>query len=166
MDTRRKINMGLIGVLVLLLLAGCASGLSVAMLGTPGGYGEKVTIQDLVKNWRDYTIYYAGLTEDIPAALLFDPKNDDKTLLGERWKKVTDKETLTNMVSFIKNYVNYEPRLYSIVGPDHVVYGYLFSPTNDVYLKVLNANTVYVYDIESPVYRGGGGEIGDHGSKH
>ncbi len=165
MDTRKKINVGLIGALALLLLTGCAS-LNLPLLEAPGSYGEKVTIQDLVKNWHDYTIYYAGLTEDIPAALLFDPKNDDKTLLGKRWKKVTNKETLIGMVSFINNYVNYEPRLYSIVGPDHVVYGYIFSPTNEVYLKVLNADTIYVYDIESPVYRGGGGGRADHGSKH
>ena len=168
MDTKRTINVGLIGVLALLLFTGCAMTQGVAMLGAPESHGQRVTLQDLVKNWQDYTIYYAGQTPDIPAALLFDPKNDNKKLEGKWWERVKDKETLTSMVSFIKNYTNYSPHLYSIVGPGGVVYGYVFSPTNDVLVKVLNANTLYVYNVESPLYKGGGGEIdAGHGmSKH
>ena len=167
MDTRKEIKVGLIGVLVLLLLTGCASILNAPLLETPGSYGKKVTIQDLVNNWDAYTIYYAGLFQDTPAALMFDPKGDSKTLEGKKWNRVKDKETLIGMVSFIKNYVNYNPRLYSVVGPDHVVYGYIFSPTK-VYMKVLNANTIYVYNVESPLYKGpGGGERGEpHPSMH
>jgi hypothetical protein len=159
MDTKKRMYPVLIGVLALLLLGGCASFKGMGMLSAPGTYGKSVTLQDLVKNWHAYTIYYAGLSEDTPAALLFDPKNDDKTLTGKRWERVKDKKILTSMISFIKGYAQFDPRLYSIIGPDKEVYGYVFSPTNEVYLKVLNGKTIYVYDVESPLYRNDGNDM-------
>lgn len=130
------------------------------MAGVIGPNGKTVTLQELQKNWSDYTVYYTGLSDDTPTALLFDPKNDDKNLTGKRWEKVESKESLATMIQFIKDYVNYDPKLYAIVGPDHQVYGYVFSPTNEVFMKVEKGKTIYVYDVESPLYRNDGSDKG------
>jgi hypothetical protein len=160
METRKPMYLILVSVLAILFMGGCASLNGVAMLDTPGSYAKPVTLQDLVNNWHAYTVYYAGISEDTPAALLFDPKNDGKRLVGKSWKQVKDKETLLSMISFIKDYLTFNPRLYSIVGPGDAVFGYLFSPTNEVNLKVVNADTIYVYDVESPLYRNDENPIG------
>lgn len=154
MKTNRKIYPVLITVLALLLFGGCATLRSGGVTSIIGPNGEAVTLQDLVKNREAYTIYYAGLSDDTPSALLFDPKNDDKTLSGKRWEKVEDQKLLASMIDFIQRYTLFDPRLYSIVGPDHQVCGYVFSPTSEVYLKVVDEKTIYVYDVESPLYKG------------
>lgn len=160
MDTKKTIQRGLLVLLALLLLGGCGTFINTAQLKTPGTIGNMVTLEDLVKNWDAYNVYYAGLADDTPAALLFDPKNDQKALSGKRWEKVEDRKLLTSMVDFIKRYSNFDPRLYSIVGPDHQVYGYVFSPTNEVYMRVADERTIYVYDVESPLYRNDGNDQG------
>jgi hypothetical protein len=160
MKTNRSLYPVLITVLALLLFGGCATLRSGGVASIIGPNGEVVTLQDLVKNWEAYDIYYAGLSDDTPAALLFDPRNDDKTLSGKRWKKVEDQKLLASMVDFIQKYTLFDPRLYSIVGPDHQVYGYVFSPTNEVRLKVVDEKTIYVYEVESPLYKDKGRDVG------
>jgi len=160
MDTKERIYLGLIGFVALLLFGGCATLRSGGVAGVTGPSGQTVTLRELQKNRNDYNIYYAGISDDTPTALLFDPKNDDKNLTGKRWEKVEDKESLSSMITFIKNYVNFDPKLYAIVGPDHQVYGYVFSPTNEVYMKVEDRKTIYVYDVESPLYKNEGSDKG------
>lgn len=154
------IYMNTIAVVALLLIAGCATLRNTAQLGTPEVNNQIVTVQDLVKNWEAYSIYYAGISDDTPTAILFDPKNDDKALAGKRWEKVEDQKLLTSMIDFVERYTQFDPRLYGIVGPDQQVYGYVFSPTNEVYMKVADGKTIYVYDIESPLYKNDGRDEG------
>lgn len=160
MEINRRLCPVLITVLALFLFGGCATLRSGGAASIIGPNGEAVTLQDLVKNWEAYDIYYAGISDDTPSALLFDPKNDDKALSGKRWEKVEDQKLLASMIDFIQRYINFDPRLYSIVGPDHQVYGYVFSPTNEVYLKVVDAKTIYVYEVESPLYKDKGSDEG------
>ena len=160
MDAKKKIYFALISFLMLLLFGGCATIRNGGVDSIIGLHGETITLQELQRNWDDYNIYYAGISDDTPTALLFDPKNDDKTLSGKRWEKVKDRNLLSSMIDFIKNFTQFDPRLYSIVGPDHQVYGYVFSPTNEISLRVVGAKTIYVYDVESPLYKDDSGERG------
>ncbi len=152
MDTKKSIQTALFVLVSLGLLAGCVTLTTggLASITTPDG--KTVTLQEMQDNWQAYTISYAG-TEDIPAALLFDPKNDGKVLSGKSWERVNTRETLVKMVDFIKGYAQFNPRLYAILGPDREVFGYVFSPTSKIRTRVVDEKTVYVYDIESPLYR-------------
>ena len=50
---------------------------------------SKVTQQELINNWSDYDISYNSVV------IVFDPKNDDKTILVDKyWSTVKDQETL------------------------------------------------------------------------
>ena len=47
------------------------------------------TQQELIDNWSDYDISYNSVV------IVFDPKNDDKTILVDKyWSTVKDQETL------------------------------------------------------------------------
>ena len=108
--------------LVALIISSCAS--------SQKNYGKlrilpesqnEVTIQDLIDKWDDYNIYYSdhydGFNVRSPLGIMFDPKNNDTTLVGDRWKKVSDQKTLIEMTKWIYPTTQYEPWLNEIFPP-------------------------------------------------
>jgi len=59
-----------------------------------------------------------------PAVLLFDPKQDNKTLQADDWFKVETEKTLFEVVDNIRRGI--APKLFSILGADGQFYGYIF----------------------------------------
>ncbi len=144
----------LIMLLIVLILCGCSISLKnygkVKML--PKGPGE-VTIQDLIDKWEDYDIYYAGSFARYygvrnPLGVMFDPKNNDTALVGDRWEKVRDQKTLIEITQMIYPHTQYEPWLSEILGPDGRFYGYLYYSYGMVVLKLTDNGKMYVYDLE------------------
>ena len=125
----------------------------------PKGQNE-VTIQDLIDNWKDYNIYYSdkydGFDARSPLGIMFDPKNNDTVLVGDRWKKVEDQETLIEMTQWIYPTTQYEPWLNEIIGPDGRFYGYLYFSYGFATLKVVDDNTIYVFNLDEPREEGDG----------
>ena len=146
MDTKKHLYLAVIGLVSLFLMSGCSG---YGKLRSHSGYEDKVTIEGLKENWNDYTIYYAELYVGKPAALMFDPKDDGKTLTGDKWTKVEDQETLSDIISRMER-ARYGPRLYRILGPDDQFYGYLFSFRHRVVTKAVDDSTLYVYDLGPP----------------
>jgi hypothetical protein len=156
MNRNKYIYIALMGVMVIFLFSGCASMLT--------GYGklrpqplksERVTLEALEKNWEDYVIHYAGLSVGTPAGIMFDPKDDDRTLTGNKWIKVEAKETLSELIGWMKTYTEFNPQIWKILGPNNEFFGYLFYPSyimhvDTVVIKVIDDKTMYVYDVESP----------------
>jgi len=125
----------------------------------PKGQNE-VTIQDLIDNWKDYNIYYSdkydGFDARSPLGIMFDPKNNDTVLVGDRWKKVEDQETLIEMTQWIYPTTQYEPWLNEILGPDGRFYGYLYYSYGFATIKVVDNNTMYVFNLDEPREEGDG----------
>ena len=142
----------LIILVSLYLMSGCSWLKGYGKIRVLSRHEEKLTIQELKENWQDYTIYYAGSSVGIAAGIMFDPKNDDKTLVGDRWIKVEDQETLLELIDAIESYVQFYPRLHKILGPDDQFYGYLFYARSHPVIKVVDDRTLYLYDLQSPVY--------------
>ena len=142
----------IIAFFMIFLIYGCAQLKGYGKITALPRYEEKISLQELEKNWQDYTIYYAGLSVETAAAIMFDPKNDDKTLLGDKWIKIEDKEIMLELLGWIRTYIEFDPRLWRIVGPDEQFYGYLFCACNHVVIKSVDDTTMYVYDLESPLY--------------
>jgi len=136
------------------LMPGCAwlRGYGKVRLSTE--YGDDMTIQKLQENWNDYNISYAGMSPSNPAGIMFDRKNDGRELVGDRWIRVEEKETVSEITSWIETYTQFHPRLHVILAPNNKLYGYIFYPWGYDYVvtKVINDKTLYVYDLESPVY--------------
>lgn len=119
-----------------------------------------VTIQDLIDKWYDYNIYYSdryeGYSVRSPLGIMFDPKNNDTTLVGDRWKKVRDQKDLIEMTKWIYPTTQYEPWLTEILGPDGKLYGYLYYSYGFATLKVIDDKTMYVFNLDDPREEGDG----------
>jgi hypothetical protein len=150
--------------LIALIIFGCAS--------WQQDYGKlrmltkeqnEVTIQNLIDRWEDYNIYYSdkydGFNPRAPLGIMFDPKNNDTTLVGDRWKKVMDQQTLIEMTQWIYPTTQYEPWLNVIVGPNSRFYGYLYYSYGFVTIKVVDDNTMYVFNLNEPLEEGDGHDI-------
>ena len=151
MDAEKYVNLAVIGFVLIFLMFGCAN---YGKLRLESGRAEKITIQELQENWDDYSIYYADWhTIGWPGGITFDPKRDDKNLFGDKWMKVGDQETLSQVMSSIEAKNNY-PRLYQILGPNNEFYGYMYlGPSRhnvNVFFKVIDSNSLWISDLEPP----------------
>ncbi len=131
---------------------------------------EHMTIKELEKEWRDYTVYYRGVDIGLASAALFDPKGDDHALAdtrkpwestGGRWVEVigNDEASTEREISRLINAIrvqrwgSFYPRLYRIMGPDGDFCGYLYMAWSGAVIRSDNGTfTVQVYD-EPPANR-------------
>lgn len=161
METKKYILLSVL--LIVLIISGCVS--------WQKNYGHlkiipkdqnQVTIQKLIDKWDDYNIYYsdmyAGFSERSPLGIMFDPKNNDTMLVGDRWKKVEDQKTLIEMTRWIYPTTEYEPWLNEILGPDGLLYGYLYYSYGVVTLKMVGEKKMYILNLEEPPNKGGSGD--------
>ena len=118
-------------------------------------YGNRITVQGLVKDWQDYTIYFTGHGSGHPSAVLFEPKDDDRVIIADRWWKVEQYELLIDLVDRIQRQLPigyYYPRLLELLGPDNHRYGYVFTSWDHVVAKCIDDRTVVIYDLPLPPY--------------
>jgi len=143
-------------LLLISVISGCTWLKSYGKLRLQPRREKKVTIQELKDNWLDYTVYYGGYYGvRQPSAVMFDPKKDNRALVGDKWTKVEDQETLSKLISSIQCHkAVYYPRLWRILGPDDQLYGYLFSAFDrvPVVIKVVDDRTMWVYDLPLPAH--------------
>ena len=65
-------------IVVCLVISGCASWFADygKIKHLTGDRKKQVTIDTLIENWKDYNIYYAGLSIKLPLGIIFDPKGN------------------------------------------------------------------------------------------
>ncbi len=151
MNAEKYVNMAVIGFVLIFLMSGCAN---YGKLRLQSGRAEKMTIQELQENWDDFSIYYADWRSvGWTGGIIFDPKKDGKTLVGDKWMKVEDEETLSQVITSIEAKNSY-PRLYQILGPNDEFYGYMYlGPSRHfvtVTAKVIDSNSLWISDLQPP----------------
>jgi hypothetical protein len=111
-----------------------------------------MTIQKLRENWQNYHILYAGLEPNVPSALIFDRKDDDRKIIGERWWELRDAKALSDTIEWIQQQINgpYYPIVYKIIGPDNHLYGYMFTAWNHAVMRQVDEKTLSVLDLPVP----------------
>jgi hypothetical protein len=161
MDAKRREYVSIFIIMTLIFfMSGCAkygklrvesrNVTHIASSKSSAKYSEKMTIDKLVNNWKDYDIYYAGYRADRATGIMFDPKEDDLRLLGDWWEKIDTKESL----EFVLKWINF-PRtfyevipLYRMIGPGDKVYGYMYTPFTHVTFKQVDEKSMYVFWLE------------------
>jgi len=137
---------------LLLALSGCAiyTGARSQMV-----YGNRITVQGLVKDWQNFNAYFTGHGRGHPSAVLFEPKEDGRAVIADRWWKVEQYEILTDLIDSIQRQLPigfYYPRLLELVGPDNIPYAYVFTSWDHVPVKLVDERTLFVYDMPLPPY--------------
>lgn len=149
MNAEKYVNLAVIGFVLIFLTSGCAN---YGKLRLESGRAEKMTIKELQETLGDYSVYYADWRSvGWPGGIIFDPERDDKTLVGDKWMKVEDEETLSQVITSIEAKNRY-PRLYQILGPNDDFYGYMYlGPGRDyvnVFAKVIDSNSLWISDLQ------------------
>ena len=139
-------------LLFALIFSGCVS--------TQNNWGElkrlpkgphEVNLQNLIDQWEEYHIYYAGLGVRSPLGVMFDPKNNDTVLMGDEWKKVANQKDLIEITRWISTHTQREPWLNEILGSDGRFYGYLYYSYGPVALEQISRQKIYMYYLEEPL---------------
>ncbi len=132
-------------VTLLFFVSGCSN---YGKLVKTDDVNDSLSIYTLEKTWEQYTVYYTW-TRKAYYALLFDPKEDKRTLVVRRWIHIKDKETLSRVIADM-NHHRYSPGMYNISGPNGHLYGYVYSTTGWIIAKAINDTTMQVYDFPPP----------------
>jgi hypothetical protein len=151
MKSNRGNPAALILILILFAFAGCAGLSSYGKLYLPVDGKNRVTIQHLVERWQDYDIYWAGVSTHRPSAILFDPKGDDRVLqVHHWWVKVDRVETLLELVRWIRFDIRYDPAVREVLGPDDLLFGYMYTAWPYARILVKDEKTLWVDDLSMP----------------
>ena len=139
----RKRTAVLMMLVTFLVIFGCAT------YGKIRPMGQELTIETLRKSWQNYEVYWTGLFEMEPTAILFDPKNDDRTLAFKRdnWSKVENEEFLSMLIGASQASGVFYPVLYRLLGPDDGLYGYIYTGYLSVVTKPVDQKTLWVYSL-------------------
>lgn len=146
--------------LTLCFMGGCLGNYGTLRVAS-GKWGA--TIKEIEENWQDYDIYYAGLSYKSPSAIMFDPKQDGKSLIGIKWVPVTERSVLLTIVEWLDSYTNFPPTLWKILGPKGEFFGYMYtSAMEDVVIEEIEPGTLKIENIPLPPidYGGGMGRLG------
>jgi hypothetical protein len=130
--------------------------------------GTKVTTEDLVRNWKDYDVYYSGIATHRPSAVLFDPKGDSKTMtVHPWWVKVANERMLMEIMDWMTFDKHFDPVVWRVLGPNNDFYAYLYTAWNHALIRVVDENTLWINEMSLPRdYPGGEGRDGGASSGH
>ena len=113
---------------------------------------NKVDVNDLIGRWDQYDVYYAGWIYYNPSAVMFDPKGDDRKLISDKWIPIKDQVELSMLVRYMRSNYHFHPVLWRVLDPDNHFYGYIYSARQDVVMKVVDDQTMWVDDLPLPPY--------------
>jgi len=136
---------------ILFILSGCAS---YGKLSLPPKDEAGALLADLLSQTDRYVVHYHGNSKKFVSGVLFDLKDDAKTIRpeGALWNEVSDPDTIAATIDIIQrgDHPGYFPRLYSIIAPDGDFYGYLFTGWNYLAIRTVDEQTLRVYGLKGP----------------
>ena len=98
MNTKNGLSLAGAGLILVLLLAGCAG---YGKMLTAATEGDNTTVWDLERNFQDYNVFYTGVDVSQPYGIMFHRKGDERKLVSKEWSPVKDQNTLKNMMILI-----------------------------------------------------------------
>ena len=146
-----KFRVAFVWLILVTVVAGC-TGSKGAGLYESLSHGEKKRVLDeLKKNWQDYNIYCDGPVS-APGAVIFDPKNDDRNLVGYRYNKLSKEESVKTAIVWIEYQLDYNPSLYSIFDEEENFYGYVLIARDLPAPKRVDQKTLELPSFESTFF--------------
>ena len=105
--------------------------------------GSEMNIEQLLKHWEEYDVYWTGV-ESQSAAVLFGLKGDNKVItLHEYWVTVKDKSQLSEVIGLLQR-AGASAALYKLMGPGNQVFGYIYKSTPSPSIRIVDEKTVWV----------------------
>ena len=136
MGKRIFVYLAVLGLIWVVFL-GCASS---GRLRVESGSDTKVFLKDIEQDYDKYIIYANEWPTDEVSAIVFDPKDDNKTIETDGWTKVTSQEQLSRLIKRSDRLIFRQ--FFKIVGPNDDFYGYLLGGQQYVWMKTVDDNTL------------------------
>jgi hypothetical protein len=138
-------------ILVSAAAAGCAGPKAAGLYESLSPAEKKKVLEELKKNWQDYTVYCDG-SASTPGAVIFDPKNDDRNLVGYQYNKLSKEEYVLTAIVWIEFQLNYDPLLYRIFDEEKNFYGYVLMAGDLPAPRRLDQKTLELPSFQSKFY--------------
>jgi hypothetical protein len=153
---RAYLYYSLIAVILMTVFFSCSHTKNFGKLRMQPATGKEVTLGKLWDDWTEFDIFFTGLHENHPTAIVFDPIEDDKTLTGEPWTQIRDQYDLWDRFRWMDRAFFYNDFvLYEILDADNQLYGYIYTSTASVWVKKIDEKTMWVGNWAPNRYIGG-----------
>jgi len=119
-----KFRVWFVGLMLVLASVACAGPKGTGLDETLSLGEKKKVLEELKQNWQDYHVYCDGAASS-PGALIFDPKNDDRNLIGYRYNKLSKEGSVRSAIIQIEFRLDFVPKLYRIFDENKNFYGYV-----------------------------------------
>lgn len=138
-------------LLVLFIISGCASHGKLSWIPRNE---TNALLTTLLSQTDQYTIHYHGNSEKLVSGILFDPKDDEKTIRpeGALWHAINDADAIASIADTIRrsHYPGYIGRLSKIQDPLGGFYGYLYTGWTYLAIRPVDDQTVRIYGLKGP----------------
>ena len=137
MEKRRFVYLAVVGLIAMLFTSACASS---GILRVQSGSQANTFLNDIEKNYDKYIIHANEWPADEVSAIVFDPKDDNKTIETDGWTKVTSQEHLSKLIKRSNRLIFRQ--FFEIVGPNGDFYGHLLGGKQYVFIKTVDDTTL------------------------
>ena len=119
-----KFRVAFVWLILVTVVTGCTGSKGTGLYEPMSREEKKRVLEELKKNWQDYNVYCDG-SISTPGAVIFDPKNDDRNLIGYRYNKLSKEESVSTAIVWIEYQLDFHPMLYRIFDEEKNFYGYV-----------------------------------------
>lgn len=141
--------LAVMAVISLSLMSGCASS---GILRVQSGSATKAFLKDIEENYDRYIIHANEWPANEVSAIVFDPRDDNKTIENDGWTRVTSKEQLSKLITRSDRLIYRQ--FFRVVGPNDDFYGYLLGGPQYVWIETVDDNTLKLIDARWVPSRG------------
>lgn len=138
----------LVWLVLFCAIAACAGSKGIGIYETVSAKEKKTVLEELKKNWQNYTVYCDG-PASAPAAVIFDPKNDDRSLVGYRYIKLSKEDSVRLAIVQIEFQLDFVPQLYKIFDEEKNFYGYVLMARDLPAPRQVDPKTIQLPAFES-----------------
>ena len=137
MEKKGFVCFAVASLISLFLISGCTNSVR---LRVQYGADTKAFLNDIEPNYDKYIIHALEWPVDEVSVIVFDPKDDNRTIENDGWTEVTSQEQLSKLIKRSNRLIFRQ--FFTIVGPNGDLYGYLLGGHQYVWIKTVDDTTL------------------------
>ena len=149
MEKKGFFCLAVVSLISLSLISGCTNS---ARLRVQYGADTKAFLSDVEPNYDKYIIHALEWPVDEVSVIVFDPKDDNRTIENDGWTKVTSQGQLSKLIARSQRLIFRQ--FFKIVGPNDDFYGYFLGGQEYAWIETVDDNTLKVVNARWAPQRG------------
>ena len=137
MENKGFVCFAVASLISLFLISGCTNSVR---LRVQYGADTKAFLNDIEPNYDKYIIHALEWPVDEVSVIVFDPKDDNRTVENDGWTRVTSQEQLSKLIARSDRLIFRQ--FFKIVGPNGDSYGYLLGGREFMWIETVDEDTL------------------------